>query len=62
MTNYEYFASSLGLEELAQALCDIVDHKDVPKNAYCCDYCIAKDKCNWQHNGFIDWLQEEHRE
>ena len=61
MTNYEYSTGPLGLEGLAQALCDMVDHKDLPEDYYCCELCIAKDHCTFGHKGFIDWLMEEHK-
>ena len=61
MTNYEYLTGPIDVEEMADFLCSIVDHPDVPKKSYCCDYCIAKDKCYHGHKGFIDWLMEDHK-
>ena len=61
MTNYEYLTGPLGLEGLAEALCDMVDHTKIPDDVRCCDVCIAQDYCYIGHKGFLDWLMEDHK-
>lgn len=43
-------------EELAAFLCNISTIHD----GEWCDPCIASSHCRPGHNGFLDWLKEEH--
>mgnify|MGYP004651498131 CR=1 FL=1 len=43
-------------EELAKFLCNIA----VNPGRGMCELCIAASNCRAGHNGFLDWLKEEH--
>ena len=54
MTRYEYM-KNIGLEKLAQFLCDMMD-SNYPGG---CGSCPAEEHCSFGHNGFIEWLKQE---
>ena len=60
MTRYEYLKSA-SIEDMAEMLCQITDNTSV-EDETCddtCGRCLAYKYCKPQHNGFLDWLQEE---
>ena len=48
-------------EELGKFLCDLVEDVvySADDNKCACDYCPAQNECKLNHNGFIDWLDDE---
>lgn len=53
MTNLE-FIQTCTKEELVRLLCNEI------APTYHCENCVASEHCYIEHNGFIDWLDEEH--
>ena len=45
-------------DEMAKFLCNIA----VNPSRGVCELCIAAEHCRAGHNGFLDWLKEEHNE
>lgn len=60
MTRKEKFAQ-MTVEQLADALCDLMDMIGETHNLDACTACpgIVNDRCRKGHCGFIDWLSEE---
>lgn len=48
-------------KDLAKFLCRIVEDAIYTANdGLCaCDYCPAQNECRINHNGFLDWLDDE---
>ena len=53
MTNLE-FIQTCSKDELIRLLCNEI------APTYHCENCVASEHCYFEHNGFIDWLDEEH--
>ena len=61
MTNYEYMKNTT-FENTAKFLCLIVQEVDVEGTITdLCEMCPATQYCYEGHNGFLDWLKEEHK-
>ena len=63
MDRYLYLKNA-NTEQMAEELCDIVQavelKGELPEDV--CNLCPATDYCRQGHNGFIEWLKEDHNE
>ena len=59
MTNYEYM-KSICPEKLANFMCAVMEDLSIEKNRDACYVCPFYDKCDISHNGWLEWLKEEH--
>lgn len=61
MTKYEYLKNTT-FENAAKFLCELVQDVDMDGNITdLCERCPATRYCYSGHNGFIDWLKEDHK-
>lgn len=47
---------SLSQKEFGYMLCWLLDQADVP-----CEECPMRSRCDWRHNGFVEWLGDDLR-
>lgn len=56
MNNFEWIKNHSDKESLGRCLCDLVD-----VNVGDCEKCPVSEQCSPGNNGYIKWLEKEHK-